>query len=284
MSNLYDTIIVGSGPAGISAAIYLKRYNLNPLVISSNKSALSKTLIENYYGIESITGEELYQRGIDQAKKLGIEIVETEVIGIDPYDNMKVETTSGDYNAKTVILATSKARNKLIVKGAKDLVGNGISMCATCDGFFYRGKKLGILGAGSFMEKELEVLERFTKDITIFTNGESYTNDKYPVVTDKVVEVTGEGKLEALKTANDSYNLDGLFVALGSANALDFANHIGLEIDAQNNVVVDKNFMTNVKGLFAAGDVIGGLLQVAKAVSDGAQAALAIKNFLKENK
>ncbi len=283
MNNIYDTIIVGSGPAGISAAIYLKRYNLNPLVISSGKSALSNTMIENYYGFESISGEDLYNKGIKQAQHLGIEIVTTEVVGIDPYDDMKVITTSGDYHARSVLLATGKARNKLNVKGSKDLIGKGISMCATCDGFFYRGKKLGILGSGSFMESELEVLLRFTKDVTVFSNGVNYINPNVNVVCDEIVEVTGDDHLKSIKTANSEYELDGLFVALGSANALDFANHIGMELDKNNNVLVDSNFMTNVKGIFAAGDVIGGFMQVSKSVSDGAQAALAINNYLKNN-
>lgn len=281
--NKYDSIIIGSGPAGISAAIYLKRYNLNPLVITSGNSALSKAKIENYYGIKSISGEDLYNAGIEQAKSLGIEVISDEVVSIDPYDEMSVLTTNSKYNARTIVVATGKSRNKLNVEGAKDYIGNGISMCATCDGFFYRNKSIGILGSNKFMESELEVLKRFTKDITIFTNGLDYKNDEFNVVTDKISKVLGDNKFTGLLCDDKQYNLDGLFVALGSANALDFANHIGLELDSNNSLVVNKDFMTNIPGIFACGDVIGGLLQVSKAVSDGAQTALAIKNYLKNN-
>lgn len=276
----FDTIIIGSGPAGISAAIYLKRYNLNPLIISNGKTSLSKATIENYYGIDSISGEDLYNNGINQAKRLGISIIEAEVLSIDPFDSMNVKTTKGEYKGKTLFLGLGKSRNKLLVKNANNLLGKGISMCATCDGFFFRNKTIGILGAGRFMEEELEVLKRFTPNITIFTNGDCYTSESFPVVMDKVIEAKGEEKLEAIITENGEYKLDGLFVALGEADGADFANHIGIELDDKKNIVVNKDYMTNVKGVFAGGDCIGGMLQVCKAVSDGAQAALAIKNYL----
>ena len=280
MSN-YDVIVIGAGPAGISAAIYLKRYNLNPLVISNGKSSLFNAKIENYYGIESISGEELFNNGIKQAKRLGIDVISAEVTNIEPYDNMGVLTTSGYYHTKAILLATGRARNNLNIKGANELIGKGISMCATCDGFFFRGKKIAILGSGAFMEVELDVLKRFTKDITIFTNGEEYESPDFSVVSDKIVEITGTDSIKSIKTTNNEYNIEGLFVALGYANALDFANHIGIELDKDNYFKVDSNMQTNVPGIFAAGDVIGGLLQVSKAVSDGAIAALGIKNYIK---
>lgn len=281
MSKVYDAIIIGAGPAGISTAVYLKRYNLTPLVIYNSIGALENAKIENYYGIKSISGKDLYYEGISQAKNLGIDIVEEEVVSIDPYDSMKVSTTANSYNAKTIVISTGKSRQKLLIKGASKFVGNGISMCATCDGFFYRNKKIGIIGSGAYMEAELEVLKRFTKDITVFTNGNDCNIEN--AVKDPIVEVFGEDKLEGVKTKNNTYELDGLFVAIGTANALDFANHIGIEIDSNSNIVVDKNYMTNINGVFACGDVIGGLLQVVKAASDGANAALSIKNYLKEN-
>ncbi len=279
--NNYDVIVIGAGPAGVSAAIYLKRYNLNPLVISNGKSSLFKAKIENYYGIESISGEDLYNNGIKQARRLGIDVITSEVTSIDPYNNMSVLTTTGCYKCKAILIATGKARNKLDIKGANELIGKGISMCATCDGFFYRGKKLGLLGSGAFMEEELDVLKNFTKDITIFTNGDTYKSSEFEVVNDKILEVTGKDSVESIKTINNEYKIDGLFVALGYANALDFANHIGIELDKNNNFKVDSNMQTNVPGIFAAGDIVGGLLQVSKAVGDGAIAALGIKNYIK---
>lgn len=283
MNKIYDSIIIGAGPAGISTAIYLKRYNLTPLVIYNGIGALENAKIENYYAIKSISGKDLFFEGIEQAKNLGIDIVCEEVLSINPYDNMEVKTTTNGYNAKSIVIATGKPRQKLLIKGAQKFLGNGISMCATCDGFFYRNKRIGIVGSGKFMEAELEVLKRFTKDIIVFTNGISLQLECDNVVNDKITEVMGDDKFEGVKTENNSYNLDGLFVAIGTANALDFANHIGIEVDSNSNIVVDNNYMTNIKGVFAAGDVIGGLLQVVKAASDGANTALSIKNYLKVN-
>lgn len=282
--NNYDSIIIGAGPAGISAAIYLKRYNLNPLVINSGSSSLEKATIENYYGIKSISGTELFQNGIEQAKSLGVEVIDAEVTAIDSFNGLTVKTTNGSFTGKTIFLGLGKSRTKLNIKGANDLLGKGISMCATCDGFFFRKKAIGIVGSGKFMEEELDVLKNFTPNITIFTDGNPYTNAEFNVVTDKITEVFGDGKLEGLKTSNSTYNIQGLFVAIGSANASDFANHLGIAVDEKKNIVVDKNYMTNVKGIFAGGDCIGGMLQVVKAVSDGAQAALAIKNYIQAQK
>ena len=282
--NNYDSIIIGAGPAGISAAIYLKRYNLNPLVINSGSSSLEKATIENYYGIKSISGTELFQNGIEQAKSLGVEVIDAEVTAIDSFNGLTVKTTNGSFTGKTIFLGLGKSRTKLNIKGANDLLGKGISMCATCDGFFFRKKAIGIVGSGKFMEEELDVLKNFTPNITIFTDGNPYTNAEFNVVTDKITEVFGDGKLEGLKTSNSTYKIQGLFVAIGSANASDFANHLGIAVDEKKNIVVDKNYMTNVKGIFAGGDCIGGMLQVVKAVSDGAQAALAIKNYIQAQK
>lgn len=278
--NSYDTIIIGSGPAGISAAIYLKRYNLNPLIITTKSSALMKAKIENYYGIKSIDGASLWADGINQATNLGIDIKYECVTSIEYLDNFLVKTDISEYNAKTVFIATGLSRKKSTIKNLDNFLGSGISQCATCDGFFFRNKKIGIVGSEKFMEAELEVLKRFTKDITIFSNGINYTNNDFEVCNEKIIEVYGDTKFKGVKTETKSYDLDGLFLAIGTANALDFASHLGLRID-NNNLYVDSTFMTNFKGIFAGGDAIGGLLQVSKAVSDGAQAALAIKNYLK---
>lgn len=278
--NNYDTIVIGSGPAGISCAIYLKRYNLNPLVLTTKNSALFNAKIENYYGIKSISGSDLWQQGIDQAAALGIDIKYECVTAIEYDNNFIVKTDSTSYSSKTIYIATGMSRKKSNIKNLDKFLGCGVSQCATCDGFFFRNKRIGIVGSEKFMESELEVLERFSKNITIFSDGVLYKNDKFMVVNDKILEVYGDSKLKGLKTLNNDYELDALFLAIGNANACDFAAHLGLEIK-NNNLVVDENFMTNFKGVFAGGDAIGGMLQVSKAVSDGARSALAIKNYLK---
>ena len=276
---MIDVIIIGKGPAGISCAIYLKRYNLNPLVIAKDYGTLSNnSLIENYYGIESINGRELIDKGVEQAKKLGIEIKEEEVLSIENYDNYEVITKNNTYKAKAIFLATGKTREKVFIKGFKEFEGKGISYCATCDGFFYRKKKIGIMGSGDYMLSELEVLKNFTNDIIIFSNEK--IESEFEVVNDKIIEFYGEEKLQGVRTKEKEYELDAMFIALGSQSGFSFSKHLGIVLDEFDNIVVDENYMTNLEGIFAGGDVIGGLLQVAKAVSDGAIAATRIKKYL----
>lgn len=276
---MIDVIIIGKGPAGISCAIYLKRYNLNPLVIAKDYGTLSNnSLIENYYGIESINGRELIDKGVEQAKKLGIEIKEEEVLSIENYDNYEVITKKNTYKAKAIFLATGKTREKVFTKGFKEFEGKGISYCATCDGFFYRKKKIGIMGSGDYMLSELEVLKNFTNDIIIFSNEK--IESEFEVVNDKIIEFYGEEKLQGVRTKEKEYELDAMFIALGSQSGFSFSKHLGIVLDEFDNIVVDENYMTNLEGIFAGGDVIGGLLQVAKAVSDGAIAATRIKKYL----
>jgi thioredoxin reductase (NADPH) len=282
---MYDTIIIGNGPAGISAAIYLKRFNFNPLVIGKDLGSLGYTsYIDNYYGFDHIKGTDLILKGIEQAKNLGIDVVNDEVIAIEYGTNCYIVKTKGNtYEGTSVFLATGKARNKLNVKNLQAFEGKGVSYCAICDGFFYRNKRLGIVGSGDFMKNELDTLKKFTKDIIIFTNGETTDQEGFTVVNDKIVSLYGEDDLSGVETEHGKYDLDGLFIAYGTANAVSFAKHLGLVLDSQNNIVV-KDFQTNIPGIFAGGDVIGGLLQVSKAVGDGANASIEIKKYIQSKK
>ena len=217
-----DVIVIGQGPSGISCAIYLRRFNLNPIVIAKDFGALeTKATIENYYGIESIDGKELIQKGIDQAKKLGIEVINEEVISIENYGTFEVITNKNKYEGKAVYLAVGKAKAKLNKKGLKEFEGKGISYCATCDGFFFRKKRIGIVGSGDYMLKELEVLRNFSDDIIVFSSSD--LDIKENVVKDEIIEFYGNDKLEGVKTIYDDYKLDAVFIALGSLDAFSIA-------------------------------------------------------------
>lgn len=280
---MYDAIVVGGGPAGTTAAIYLQRFKKNVLLIMKDEGALGKTKhIDNYYGfVDTITGPELLQRGINQAKRLGVEVIEDEVLSIENFPDYKVKTIKGEYTSKTLLLATGKNQVQLKAKRFNDFVGKGISYCAICDGFIYRNKKIGLVGNKEFMEEELEILKNFSQDITVFTNGmDLEVNVDKPVVTGKITEIMGDEKISQVVTENNTYDVDVLFIAIGSASASDFALRIGAFLK-NNSIEVDQDFMTNVPGLFAAGDCIGGLLQIVKATSDGAHAAIAINRYLK---
>lgn len=282
-----QVIIIGYGPAGISAAIYLKRAGIDPLVIGKDQGsfAAGNEIIDNYYGFaESISGRTLIDNGIKQARRLGVELTNESVIGLSELNpGFIVKTEHHEYHAKAVLLATGKRRLALHKPGFKKYLGKGISLCATCDGFFYRKKKLAIIGTGKYMLTELAHLERVTDDITIFTNGKPLELEtKHPVVTDPIKSFKGETKLQAIHTKHNIYPMDGVFVAIGTPSAIEFAQTLGIIMDKQN-IVVDDHYQTNIPGLYAAGDIIGGKLQIAKAVYDGMMVSEAIYACLKNS-
>lgn len=299
---IYDAIIIGKGPAGISASIYLARSGKSVLVIGKDEGALERSeKIENYYGFpEGIGGAELVGQGIAQAERFGVQLVCEEAVSLVMEDSFVVRTSgeatqgdsTGEYRGKTILLATGKSRTALRVPGFEELRGKGISFCATCDGFFYRGKKIALIGSGDYAAAEFGELLHFTKDITLLTNGAMQTSRNFPsdiqIVAGKITgfESTGEGDAKRLSgitiEGGTVLPVDGCFVALGTAGAAEFAAKMGIET-SDGDIVVDGAFMTNMPGIFAGGDCIGGFLQVAKAVSDGALAAKAMISYLKKN-
>ena len=295
----YDVVIIGRGPAGISASLYLARAGYRVAVLGAARGALDKAeKIENYYGFpEPVSGAELADRGVAQAERLGVVLKAEEAVSVSMEDGFVVRTAVGDggteYRARAVLIATGKSRAGLKVPGFEALRGRGISFCATCDGFFYRGKRLAVIGSGDYAASELGELLHFTKDITLFTDGASTVSRRIPaeipVVREKIAGFSGTDRLTGISTVPDlsrsgeaaEYPVDGVFVAIGTAGAADFAAKIGVEVNG-TDIVVDDDFMTNVPGIFAAGDCIGGYLQIAKAVSDGAHAAKGMTSFLKQ--
>ncbi|HKL47662.1 MAG TPA: FAD-dependent oxidoreductase, partial [Candidatus Izemoplasmatales bacterium] len=274
-------------PAGASAAIYLQRSKLDVLLIMKDYGTLEKTgHIDNYWGFEdTMDGTDLVIKGLGQAKRLGVQIIEEEVLDIEKdmfgHHKFSVKTDQRSYEGKTVLLATGQSKPNLRVKGFREFTGKGISFCAICDGFIYKNKKIGVVGNKKFMSEELETLSNFTKDIKVFTDANELTVDvDFPVVEEKITEIQGDDVIGKVITEKETHEVDALFIAMGTPSANDFALRMGAIID-KNNIVVDDKFMTNIPGLFAAGDCIGGLLQIAKAVSDGAHAALALNKYVR---
>lgn len=286
---MYDVIIVGAGPAGISASLYTVRRNLRTLIIYKEKSALEKSnKIENYYGFENgINGEELYKIGIRQAQNIGAEVIKDEVTNIQvDYLNekghiFKVETLINKFEAKSVILATGNKKNKPNIKNMDKYEGKGISYCAICDGFFYRNKNVAVIGNGDYAIAEAKDLQNIAKSITILTNGRQapeYRAENININTKKIDQIEGENKVEEINfTDNTKMKIDGIFIAQGVAGSTEFAKKIGAKIN-NDKIVVDENMETSIKGLFACGDCTGGLYQVSKAVYDGTKAGLAVLN------
>ena len=285
----YDAIILGAGPAGISASLYIKRANLNVLVLYYGESELEKAhKIDNYYGFKNgITGKELYETGIEQAKNLGIEVHEEEIINIEMTGDLKfiVKTTEKNYDCKTVIIATGNKKEKPNIKGIEDFEGKGVSYCAICDGFFYRGKNVVVIGDGNYAIHEANDLTGIAENIKILTNGNGKPNtDKFEIDDRKIKQIHGEKKVSSIEFEDGEFlNVDGIFIAQGIAGGNDFAKKLGVILN-KDNIAVNENMETNVKGIFACGNLTGGLLQVNKAVYEGAKAGLQAIQFIRNAK
>jgi len=284
MNKNYDIVIVGGGPAGISAGIYCLRAGVKALVLVANKSTLEEAKsIQNYYGIENISGKELKEKGVKQLLSLGGEVLNEEVLKISQNfsDNtFNVKTIKCEYKAKVVILCTGTTKKKTIAELENF---ENVSYCAICDGFFYSGKTVAVVGEGKFALSECEELKNVVDKIYLLTNGENIKvdNPKIEVVNKKIKLFNGKQRIDNVELADGSkIAVDGVFVASGSLSSFEISKQLGL-ITKNNFIVVDKNFLTNINGVFAAGDVVGGLLQICKAVSDGAQAGLEAVRYLK---
>ena len=284
---IYDSIVVGHGPAGLTASIYLKRANKNVISIGKDFGVLSNPhiKIENYFGYKNTPGINIVKEAFEHAKELGCEIITDEVVSIDCDDNFfEVTTVNNKFKGLTLILATGQKRATLRIEGLNRFAGKGISYCATCDGFFYRNKKIALIGHSKYMLQELKDLSSITNDITIFTNGETLNDPvHYPVITDRIIKFIGEESIEAIETQSGSYTIDGVFIAYGVAGGLDIARKLGVLIE-DNDIIVNHNNETNISGLFAAGDITKGRKQITKASYDGMIAAHGVIEYLYRRK
>ena len=288
---MYDVIIIGKGPAGISGSLYTSRAGLKTLVIGKGDSLLKKAeKIQNYYGFSyPVSGRFLLQEGEKQAMALGVEILEDEVVGIERTGFFEVTASGGKYRGKAVLLAAGQARKRLNIENLAGFEGKGVSYCSTCDGFFFKGLKVGVLGYKDYAVHEAMELEAYTKDITIFTNGFepdltgrfAEESKRFRIIREPVLKLEGDEFLRRIVLPNGIIEeIDGLFIAYESASSLDFARKLGL-IVKDGSVVVDEDQRTNLEGLFAAGDCTGRLRQIAAAVGQGALAGKKIIDYIR---
>lgn len=282
---MYDVLVIGAGPAGISAGIYAKRSNKKVLVLYNAISNLEKAhIIDNYYGFENgVTGKELFEKGIKQAENLGIEVKKEEVIHIEKLEIFEVTTNKNKYESKCVILATGNKKITPNINRINEFEGKGVSYCAICDGFLYRNKNVAVIGNGEYALSEANILKNITQNVTILTNGtENIVEDaeKFDVKKHKIKEIIGETKVKGIVFEDGSkIDLDGIFIAIGEAGGLDFAKKMGV-ITSNNNICVNEKMQTNIEGLFSCGDLTGGLLQVNKSAYEGALAGLNAVKYL----
>lgn len=291
VKEVYDVVIIGAGPAGISASLYTKRAGKDTLVLYYGKSSLEKTeRIENYYGFaDGISGADLYNDGIEQAKNIGVVVRNEEILNIEKKEDntFQVTTPTNRYKAKAVIIAVGQKRKELEVEGTAKFEGKGVSYCAICDGFFYRNKNVVLIGSGDYAISEANDLINLVNKITILTNGQKapdIRDDRVEIITKNVKEISGKDKVDGVILEDDTkIQADGVFIAQGGNGPIAIAKKMGLIIK-DNKISVNEYMQTNINGVYACGDCTEGLLQICKAVYDGAKAGLEVINFLNSNK
>jgi len=298
----YELAIIGAGPAGYSASIYAGRSGIKTVVfdkIGGGGLALVSPNIENYAGFESISGAELMDKMQKHASKYAdIHFIE-EVKNITKNENLfTIETTNKSYLFKAVILCMGTEYQKLGVPGEQELQGKGVSYCATCDGFFFKEKKVAVVGGGNsalieaiFLKqigcKEVYLIHRRDQLRAEKTYEDEARAKQVQILLNKTVEkINGEQKVEYLETYDtksgnkSKLTVDGIFISIGEVPQNTLAKELGVKLDVKGYIIVDRQQKTNVRGVYAAGDITGGLRQVITACAEGAIAALSSTEVL----
>ncbi|MDQ6937450.1 MAG: thioredoxin-disulfide reductase [Actinomycetota bacterium] len=303
-SNHRKIIVVGSGPAGYTAALYSARANLAPLVFEGSQyggALMNTTDVENYPGFpEGIMGPDLMDQIRTQAERFGAELVTDDVTGLDLSGDVKiVRTHHGEWTADAVILAMGSAYKKIGVPGEETLSGRGVSWCATCDGFFFRDKDIAVVGGGDTAMEEATFLTRFAKSVTVIHRRDVLRASKIMIdrarASDKisfrwntvVTEVHGEGSITHLSLRDTvtgtetKMDVAGLFIAIGHDPRSDLVKG-QIELDDEGYIVVRPGSTeTSVRGVFAAGDVVDHTYrQAITAAGTGCAAALDAERYL----
>ena len=286
MSKRYDIAIVGSGPAGLSAAINAKVRN-KEFIIFGNQELSGKLAkahgVNNYLGMHGKSGEEMVYAFKEHLKAMDIQITEEKVTNVyQSGDYYTLLTKDGMYEATTVIL-TSGVNFGRPMLGEKEFLGKGVSYCATCDAMFYRGKKAAVIGFGKADEEEADFLAQVAEKVYYIPmyKEEVQVDASIEVVHDTVVEIAGDTKVERLVLKNREIELDGVFILRESVAADQLVP--GLKVE-DNHVWVDRTMKTNLDGCFAAGDIVGKPYQYIKAAGEGNVAALSAVSYVDEKK
>lgn len=297
MAEQFDVVILGTGPAGLQAAIHAARTKVRVLVMGrEQKSSLYRAHIENYCCIERVTGEEMLRQGIDQALNSGAEFLHEDVIKTDQVDSgFSITTESGrEIHTHTLILAMGVSRNRLGVPGEKALIGKGVSYCVDCDANFYKGARVVVTGNESAAVSGALTLLFYADQVYLVTDQlqvaaalEAQIRQSNVHLHDnrKIKEIVGADDVQAVVLDNgDRIDVDGVFIETGAKGAVELAATLGVALDAEKFefIVADKQQRTNIPGIYAAGDICGPPWQMAKAVGEGCVAGLAAAKYAKK--
>ncbi len=296
----YDIIIIGGGPAGLTAAVYARRANKSVLVMEKGTfggQITSSPKVENIPGFVSVSGNEFAEKLMEQAMELGAEVECLEVLSIEDGDTKRIITDDGEFFARAVIIATGTKHRLLGVEREEDFIGNGISFCAVCDGAFYADKTVAVIGGGNSALQEAILLSQTSKHVYVVQNldfftgeqkliDEIMTKDNVTTITGAVVDsLLGDDELNGIRIKKgEEYQdiaIDGMFTAVGLIPQNEAFQSL-VKLNAYGYVDADESCVTSAKGIFVAGDCRSKRIrQVATAASDGAVAALAACDYLK---
>lgn len=303
MSSAYDVIIIGGGPAGLSAGLYTSRAGLKTLLVEKGMvggQITNAELVENYPGFpDGISGFDLGDSIHRQATRFGLETVSADVTGVEFGGLEKlIKTSEGDYTARAVIIAGGAALQRLGVPGEEDLTGRGVSYCATCDGAFFRDKAVAVIGGGDSAVEEALLLTRFVSKVLIIHRRDqlraskivqerAFANDKIEFMWDTVVDgITGDDRVTGLNVRNVKTNqtstieVAAAFIYVGQRPNTEYLKGI-IPLDEEGRIITNERMETEVSGVFAAGDIRKhSARQVITAAGDGATAALSAEKYL----
>lgn len=299
---IYDVVIIGAGPAGMTSAVYTSRANLSTIMIERGipgGQMANTEEVENYPGYESILGPELANKMLDHAKKFGTEYAYGDVKQIiDEKPYKIIDLGSKQYKAKAVIVATGNKAKLLGVPGEKEFAGRGVSYCAVCDGAFFRNKELIVIGGGDSAVEEAVFLTKFASKVTIIHRRETlraqkilqdraFKNEKIEFIWNSTIdEIYGETKVQGAKVRNlqtgevTDLSADGVFIYVGMVPLISAVENLGITNEA-GYVLTNDNMETKIPGIFAAGDVREKTLrQIVTATGDGSIAAMAAQHYI----
>ncbi len=295
----YDVVIIGCGPAGLQAAIHTARRKLKTLVFGRpENSALFRAHMENYFGlVGKVSGEELLRAGLEQIRRFGAEHRAEDVVSLEVApEGFRVVPESGkEILAGALILALGVTRRHKKIKGEAEFVGKGVSYCVDCDGFFFRGEPVAVVGTGSAAVHGALTLSRLASEVYLVAEDLEVSAamarelEASPVkwLKARAEEVLGQDTVTGLRLSDGTVlSVKGVFFEEGAKGALELATSLGVALDPENMryIQVDRRQATNVPGVFAAGDVTGPPFQVAKAVGEGCVAALSAADYLSEKR